>query len=438
MEESFQEYLYEIVHEWSRTLHVLGFTLVPAFFILDYFMIPQELLKRFAIYRLVATVFVVINFVILRTMRPRRSSVLFAYMFSFVVGGAIALMTTDLEGFNSRYYAGLNLVLMGVNLLMPWRASNATLNSSIVIALYLILNLLFPKPYNPRILLNNLFFMLSTAIISVSIAHLRFQLIFKEFSTRFDLKAARDALWSEMEVAKQIQTSLLPRKHRVKGYEVAATMVPADEVGGDYYDIIETKAGEAWLSIGDVSGHGVESGLIMMMTQTGIFTTVNHSSGHKPSEVLERVNAVLKENISRLGTDRYMTITVVMLENDRIFFSGKHQDILVYRASSSSVEVVPTSGTWLGVVDELNGFVDDRSLEVDTGDLVLFYTDGVTEAMNEQGEMFGEQRLKEALNRYADLPVDEIVSNIVRDLQEFMKEQHDDITLMVLKRSSGN
>jgi serine phosphatase RsbU (regulator of sigma subunit) len=285
-------------------------------------------------------------------------------------------------------------------------------------------------------LINNAYFLVSTAIISVAASTVRERLVREEFQARSQLRAARDALWGDMEVAKRIQTSLLPRVRQLPGYHVAATMLPAEEVGGDYYDVIETPDGELWVSIGDVSGHGVESGLIMMMTQTSIFTAVSNERSLLPSRVLEMVHGVLNENISRLGVDRYMSISAISLRGDELVFSGKHQDILVYRRARGVVEVVPTTGTWLGVLDDLRGHLPDERLRLEDGDVVLLFTDGVTEATNAAGQMFGEKQLERALHDNACLDVETIVHNISREVQQHMDRLDDDLTLVALKRVS--
>lgn len=428
-------YIQGISHQWSRTLTALGFTLIPLFFILDVFMMPRQLLPRFAAYRGVTEVIVLAQYVVLRLTRASRWSFLHGYFFSVVVGGMIALMTTDLGGFNSTYYAGLNLVLIAVNLLLPWSAIDSAVNSVITLGLYLGLNLAFPQPVRQDILLNNLYFLASTGVITVSITYVKQRLITEEFLLRADLKAARDALWGEMEVAKRIQTSLLPRTKFVGGYEVAAVMVPADEVGGDYFDVIESSPGETWVAIGDVSGHGVESGLIMMMAQTSVFSTVNRAGGQKPSQVLREVNQVLKKNISRLGTDRYMTCMALQLLPDRINFAGKHQDLFIYRARSGTVEVVSTDGVWLGIVDDIGDLLADDTRPIEPDDVVLLFTDGVTEAMNGNRQLFGDDRLRQALARTAHLDPDAIVRTVVREVTGFMTRHSDDITVVALKRS---
>jgi serine phosphatase RsbU (regulator of sigma subunit) len=107
---------------------------------------------------------------------------------------------------------------------------------------------------------------------------------------------------------------------------------------------------------------------------------------------------------------------------------------LIYRARTSTTELVPTDGTWLGIIDDLSGHLQDATATVEPGDVVLLFTDGITEATNATQEMFGEDRLREALVRYADLGVDDIVQNIIRDVRAFMATQADDLTLVAMRR----
>lgn len=435
-EAELRAYIYDLAHRWSMTLSALAFTLVPAFFLLDYMMVPPELLGRFALYRGLATVVPVVQLFVLRSTAPSKKSLIHGYLLTTVTAGAIALMTTDLGGFNSTYYAGLNLVIIAIVVLLPWGLFHSVANSMIVLGLYIGLNLIFPSrdQTQTKALFNNLYFLVATAVIAVAINVVKQGLIEQEFWGRSKLSAARDALWGEMELAKQIQTALLPRVDRVPGYRVAARMLPTDEVGGDYYDILQTAAGETWLAIGDVSGHGVASGLIMMMTQTSIFATVDRTTGYMPSRVLELVNSVIKQNISRLRTDRYMTICVARLDQGRMTFAGKHQDILVWRKATGQVETVPTTGTWMGIVDDLAGKLADATIEIAEGDAVLLFTDGITEAMSSSGEMFGQERLTAALQKRGALEAEQIMLGILAEVDGFQGRQADDITLMVLKR----
>jgi len=432
----FESYVIRIIHEWSGTLTTLAYTLVPIFFLLDCVTMPSHLLPRFGSYRLISTIIVLLQYVVIRKTRPSRLSYYHGYLVSLNIGLIISLMTKDLGGFNSAYYAGLNLVLIGVNLLLPWHPVHSAANAILIIVIYIAVNTIFPHDFTTSILINNLFFLLSTGVIAVSINHVKYRLVRQEFSLLLELKKARDAIWSEMELAKRIQTALLPDKERMKGFEIAATMVPAEEVGGDYYDIIETPSGEKWVAIGDVSGHGVDSGLIMMMAETSILSMVNNECECQPSAVLKAVNAVIRENLARLGSDHYMTLMAIHLNGRKATFAGKHQDVILYRAAFNKTEVLPTRGTWLGIADDIEKHLVDVSVGIDDGDIMLLFTDGITEASNAKGEMFGQARVERLLSQYYDLPPKKLLEKVIEEIKSFQQDQLDDMSLIVIKRRS--
>ena len=430
----FDQFLNRIIHDWLKTLTFLVMALVPLFFILDVFIVPNGLLKEVAIYRLVATFIVIGQYMIIRVTKPNRLSYFHGYIVSVVVGGVIVLMTRDLGGFYSSYYAGLNLVIIGVNLLLPWKAMHSALNSFIIIALYTFTNFAGFHDYQSKYLINNLFFLCATSIIAVSINFAKHMLIKKEFYLMCELKIARDSIWTEMELAKRIQTALLPDSQKMKGYDIAATMLPAKEVGGDYYDIIETPEGEKWVTIGDVSGHGVDSGLIMMMAQTSILSKINQDGNCRPSEMLNSINGIIRENLLRLGSDHYMTMMALRLNQSEMTIAGKHQDLIIYRSALNRTETVTIPGTWLGITDDIRDNLKDCTVEIGKGDIVLLFTDGITEAANKQGEMFGQIRLEQALNKYADLPVGKLRDKLVEEVMSYQENQADDMTLVVIKK----
>jgi len=432
----FNKLVDNLIHQWLRTLAPLTFTLVPIFFILDFFTMPRELLQQFGIYRLISTIIVISQFFIIRNTKPNKYSYIHGYLISLNVGGIIALMTVDLGGFNSSYYAGLNLVIIGVNLLLPWKTIHSAINSTLVLLMYVSFNLISGQSYEIPSMINNLFFLLATAVVAVSINHVRYKMVRQEFDLREELQVARDALWSEMELAKRIQTALLPINENIKGYNIAATMSPAREVGGDYYDIIESSSDDKWVTIGDVSGHGVDSGLIMMMAQTSILSIIQNNKFSKPSTVLSSVNSIIRENISRLGSDHYMSLMAIRFNGSGMTFAGKHQDVIIYRSTSNKTEIIPSTGTWLGIADNIGSYLKDSSIKLDDGDIVLLFTDGITEANNNSGDMFGQERLKQALHLYADLPVGKLLDNIMRDVKAYSHEQMDDMTLLAIKKGS--
>ncbi|MCP4132158.1 MAG: SpoIIE family protein phosphatase, partial [bacterium] len=252
---------------------------------------------------------------------------------------------------------------------------------------------------------------------------------------------AKDALWGEMQLAKKIQTTLLPPGPNISGYEISAFMEPAKEVGGDYYDIINT-GDHNWVVIGDVSGHGVTAGIIMMMVQTSIHAILLNEPGLKPSVLISRINRVLAENIRKLKEDKYVTITVIAcLRQGECCFSGLHQDMMIYRKETGTVEVIETDGILVGVLDSIDNTLSDSSFTLNRGDTLLLYTDGVTEAWEKgsvQGErdaennMYGKKRLQETFEKTGDASPDEIKKQILASLKGY--ELIDDITLMILKR----
>ena len=255
-----------------------------------------------------------------------------------------------------------------------------------------------------------------------------------------ELTRAMDALWGEMELAKKIQTSLTPKSVELDGLEVVGHMDPADDVGGDYYDVIRSQAGD-WFVIGDVSGHGVTAGLVMMMTQTAVRTAIEHAvsigdPAHiSPAKILTVVNRVLSHNIRRVSAGKYITLTLLHhSKNGTLRYSGLHQDILVYRDKSKRVESVETSGMWIGIEEEIGDMLKEETLFLEEGDAILLYTDGIIEA-TKNGHMFdvhGLRSLFESLEQERK-PAHEIRSRIIDSLEDYHRE--DDATLVLVTKS---
>lgn len=446
---TFEVYLHGIVHQWNRTLTMLGITLVPAFFLLDMVIIPSDyraLLPRFGMYRFATTAAVVLQHWVIRRSLPTARSYWHGYFFTFVVSAAIVKMTTELGGFDSGYYAGLILVSIAANAFMPWRVVHSILNGLMIIAMYVVANTLMGTPGSSENLVSNLFFMAGSNIIAVAITHHKYKLLQQEFQLRAELavsnaglasserelKLARDALWAEIEVARRIQTALLPSNDALPGLEIAATMIPAKEVGGDYYDLIPTPEGQ-WILIGDVSGHGVESGLIMMMVQTSVRSIIHSIPDVTPARLLTLLNPTIKENIAKLGSSNYMTISALLLRGDELILSGMHQDVMIHRHETRTAERVRTEGVWIGVIDDCASHFSNLTVKVHPDDVVLLFTDGITEARDASGELFDDDRLEAALRKYAELPAARIVDEVIREVMSFQQEQRDDITLVVAR-----
>jgi predicted ATPase/serine phosphatase RsbU (regulator of sigma subunit) len=202
-------------------------------------------------------------------------------------------------------------------------------------------------------------------------------------------KALRE-LWAEMDLARKIQCVLLPPAQTFAGrYEFAGQMKPADEVGGDYYDALEA-GGKLWVLIGDVSGHGVSAGLIMMMVQTAVralvhsFADVAATADSKtpltPAMLLTLVNRALWSNLQLIGKDQYMTMAALCIGDGKVVYAGLHQSVLLFRRASQAVQELQSQGSWLGIMEEIAGLNTDDSVEFGPGDCLLLYTDGLTES----------------------------------------------------------
>ncbi|HZL17740.1 MAG TPA: substrate-binding domain-containing protein, partial [Polyangia bacterium] len=189
--------------------------------------------------------------------------------------------------------------------------------------------------------------------------------------------AERARLEKEMEIAMRIQTSILPRDVNVAGLEIAATMRAATEVGGDYYDVIPVTDG-CWMGIGDVAGHGLGTGLVMLMMQSGIGALARKLPDASPRDLLLALNAMLVDNVrQRLGQREHATLTLLRYRRDgSLTFAGAHEEILILRAATGRCERLETPGPWVGAkVDIAAGTVESRT-QLEPGDLLVLYTDG--------------------------------------------------------------
>jgi serine phosphatase RsbU (regulator of sigma subunit) len=211
-------------------------------------------------------------------------------------------------------------------------------------------------------------------------------------------------------------------------------MRPASEVGGDYYDFLPMSDG-AWIGIGDVAGHGLSAGLVMLMVQSIVAALTQGAGATSPREVVSRLNAVLFENIrDRLANDEHVTFTLLRYYRDgRVVFAGAHEDIVVWRKRLGVCETISTPGTWLGAVPDISRFTVDSELRLEPGDIMLLYTDGITEAMDAGGQQLGLGRVCEALNAVAERPVEAIRDDLLGLVGNWARVQVDDVTLLVLR-----
>jgi sigma-B regulation protein RsbU (phosphoserine phosphatase) len=254
--------------------------------------------------------------------------------------------------------------------------------------------------------------------------------------SRSELKRT-EALRREVEIAHRIQTAILPVNPAAPGFEIAARMRPAEDVGGDLYDIL-TFEGELWVVVGDVSGHGINSGLVMMMAQAAAYAAIAEDPHGDPAGVIAAVNRLLHENVRRrMRRDDYMTLMAARHVGDgRFLAAGAHQPIFVARGGGR-VEVVETVGPWVGMAPSVEPPpVAQYEFRLAPGELVCFLTDGVLEAQDAGQRLFGEERVKALL---AGDEVPSAASALVKLFEEVERhspEPADDMTAVILRRET--
>jgi phosphoserine phosphatase RsbU/P len=252
--------------------------------------------------------------------------------------------------------------------------------------------------------------------------------------------AEREHLAKEMQIASSIQTSILPHDVHVEGLDIAAAMLPAAEVGGDYYDVLSCNDG-CWLGIGDVAGHGLQTGLIVMMIQSAVAGVARYHPDASPSEVLRVLNTVLFENVrERLRREEHATFTLLRYRRSgEVVFSGAHEDIIVYRAGTRRCELIVTPGAQLAAVANIDAHAIDRRFQLADGDVLLLYTDGVVAGRDTEQQPFGVERLCGVLEQIGTEPVDVIRDVLVGAVRDWVAVQDDDITVLVARhRTDGS
>ncbi|MBB3568912.1 SpoIIE family protein phosphatase [Rhizobium sp. BK491] len=251
------------------------------------------------------------------------------------------------------------------------------------------------------------------------------------------LKNENLRLGAELNVARQIQLMVLPRAKEltaINNLEIAAYMRPADEVGGDYYDVLQNGK-NLKIGIGDVTGHGLESGVLMLMVQS-IARALQEAGEMDPAKFLTDLNRTIFKNIERTRTDKHITLSFLDYDGERLTISGQHEDMIIIR-QDGKVERIDTGdlGLPVGLEPDIAPFIDTRQVPFEKGDMVVLHTDGVTEAENSKGELFGFDRLLEDARRLHGGTAQEVVAGILDDLMAYIGTHkiHDDITLVVMR-----
>jgi len=243
---------------------------------------------------------------------------------------------------------------------------------------------------------------------------------------------------AELDVSRRIQQMILPQPEelqQIEGLDIVGYMQPADEVGGDYYDVLNVND-MTHIGIGDVTGHGLESGILMLMVQTAIRTLIEHGETD-PVTFLSTLNRVVMKNASRMHVDKTLTLAFVNYQQGLLKIAGQHEDLLLVRRGGQ-VERVDTLdlGFPLGLEEDIARFVAEATITLGPGDGVVLYTDGITEAESPEGELYGLERLCTTLSRHWEQPAEAIKQTIVADVMRHIDRRKvlDDLTLVILKQ----
>ena len=247
---------------------------------------------------------------------------------------------------------------------------------------------------------------------------------------------ARHRMEQEMEVGRQIQLGLLPKEVPiVPGWEFAAVYQAARQVGGDFYDFFELPGEPRRLGLvtADVADKGVPAALMMALSRTVVRAAANE--GRCPSGALTQANRLILQDSQ---TDLFVTVLYATLDTHSGWFTyanAGHNWPIWLQANTREVRDLPSRGIALGVLDEIK--LEDHQVEIAPGDLVVFYTDGVTEAMDADGQPFGRERLGEAVLANSEASAEQVLSSIVEAVAAFTADapQSDDLTIFVVKRS---
>lgn len=242
---------------------------------------------------------------------------------------------------------------------------------------------------------------------------------------------------AELQIAAEIQRNFLPENiPKTEGFDIAAKSIMAKEVGGDFFDILPLEVipmnkNRTGVMIADVSGKGVPAALFMALSR--IVVRVTATWFKKPSQVISFANPIIAENSK---TGMFVTLFYGIIDKETMtltYVNAGHNPPIVLRQKSGEIDELTLTGVAVGALEDAK--YEQQEVALSSGDVVVLYTDGITEAVNDREEMFDVSRLVEIIRRTGHLSSQEIVNEIIGAVTTFSENQpqFDDITLMVVK-----
>jgi|GEM_PF-1518334 len=252
------------------------------------------------------------------------------------------------------------------------------------------------------------------------------------------LKEDNLRMGAQLDIVRQMQQMILPNPEEleIEGLDIAGYMEAADEVGGDYYDVLNTD-GVITLGIGDVTGHGLESGILMLMAQTAV-RTLKEIHETDPVRFLDALNRTLYKNVQRMNSDKSLTLAILNYSEGWVSISGQHEETLIVR-NGGQVERMDTMDLGLPIAlhDDIAEFISHISIELQLGDGIVLYTDGIPEAKDINKKQYGIEQMCEVISQNWHLSAQDLKEAVIDDLRRHIGTQKvfDDITLLVMKRT---
>jgi sigma-B regulation protein RsbU (phosphoserine phosphatase) len=249
-----------------------------------------------------------------------------------------------------------------------------------------------------------------------------------------DRVVAQEKVLRDLALAAEVQKRLLPRQ----GLETAMASLtglnlPARSVGGDYYDFLDLGDDHTGIALADVAGKGIAAALIMSVVQASLRVISSERDIGLP-QLAAKMNYFLYRST---GPNSYATFFYAQLDQHtrelRYVNAGHNAPYLLRAGGDSPVEELTTGGTIIGMFPQTR--YEEGTLALNTGDVLIVFTDGVTEALNPADEEFGEDRLKDLLRAVAGLPIEEMSARIAEDLKNWIQDaaQYDDLTFVLMK-----
>ncbi len=248
---------------------------------------------------------------------------------------------------------------------------------------------------------------------------------------------AAELVNKELEVATEIQARFFPQQTpNLEGYEVAGCSIPAKDVGGDYYDFIPNpEPGQHGFVVADVTGKGVPASLLMATMRATLRANIQNN----PNDIVQALRQVNGDIYRDSPVDKFITSIYCNLDyesHELSYVNSGHNPPYIVRAKDNRIEELDQGGLMLGIMEEID--LPKATLSIDKGDILMLFSDGVTEATNPSGELFSEERFEQWLLDHNQLSAEEMKDALLKTLRDYAdgSPQSDDITFIIVKRTN--